>query len=253
MMHAVAAILFAFAPVQEDEVAKKLADRIEKLLDEYAKRVNDEVAKIVRDEIAAATGAADATAVARWETYLTDLAPKLHDDGVTGDFKKAIGDARKRRAAAGILAQNFRGEPDKESEKVFELDENGKVRVRKGAEEGFTQLVAAVNGGGPVTPTPRGKPYLGFSADRAFTDADREAMDLDPGEGVRVGSVAPDGPADKAGIKKGDIVLKVGGADFNDTTSKDLMAKLKPNESVEVLIYRDGKEQTVKMTVGVRN
>lgn len=249
------ALLLAFAPVQEDEVAKKLADRIEKLLDEYAKRVNEGVTKIVKEEVAKATGGApvDATTVARWETFLTDLTPKLHDGGVTGDFKKAIGDAGKRRQAATILAQNFKDEPAKAGDQLFELDENGKYRVRKQLEQGFAQVVAAINGGGPAQPPARGKPYLGFSADRSFTDAEREGMDLDAGEGVRVGSVAPDGPADKAGIQKGDVVLKIGGADFSDKTARDVTAGLKPGQVVDVLIYRDGKEQTVGMTIGSRN
>ena len=53
-----AAFLIAFSPVQEDEVAKKLADRIEKLLDEYAERVNAGVAKLVKEEVAKSTESA---------------------------------------------------------------------------------------------------------------------------------------------------------------------------------------------------
>jgi uncharacterized protein (TIGR03067 family) len=59
-------------------------------------------------------------------------------------------------------------------------------------------------------------------------------------------------PAEKAGLKKGDIVLKVGTTDATDleTVVKAVRAA-KPGDKLEFRVTRDGKEQTVTVTVGV--
>ena len=59
-------------------------------------------------------------------------------------------------------------------------------------------------------------------------------------------------PAEKAGLKKGDVVLKVGATEAaNPDTVVKAVRNAKPGEKVEFHVTRDGKELTVTVTVGV--
>ena len=69
--------------------------------------------------------------------------------------------------------------------------------------------------------------------------------------GVAVYSVESNSPASKAGLKKGDIITKLG-----DKKTESLaefryeLYKLSPNDKVKVTYIRDGKEQTTTITLG---
>jgi C-terminal processing protease CtpA/Prc len=84
-----------------------------------------------------------------------------------------------------------------------------------------------------------------------ITEEIREAMDLKSEEGVLVRDVVEDSPAEKAGIKKGDVILV-----FNQEKVDDpehligLVRKTSPGNEVELLIVRDGKEKTLIITMG---
>ncbi|MDX6408700.1 MAG: hypothetical protein QOE13_1771 [Gaiellaceae bacterium] len=71
------------------------------------------------------------------------------------------------------------------------------------------------------------------------------------GGGVLVSAIVPGGPAAKAGIEKGDIILAVGG---QPTPTADvlvsLLAALHPDQKVPVKVLRRGKEFTVTVTLG---
>src|SRR5262249_44619115 len=59
-------------------------------------------------------------------------------------------------------------------------------------------------------------------------------------------------PAEKAGLKNGDVVLKVGAtavADLDGTVKAVRAAK--PGEKLDFRVSRDGKETTVTVKVGV--
>jgi serine protease Do len=68
--------------------------------------------------------------------------------------------------------------------------------------------------------------------------------------GVIVGDVAPGGPADKAGIKKGDVLAKIDNVQVK--TFIDLRRYLfskKAGDTVEVTLYRNNKETRVSVTL----
>jgi len=70
------------------------------------------------------------------------------------------------------------------------------------------------------------------------------------GPGVKVTGVTPDSPAAKAGIKEGDIVVSIDGAPLADLKGySDVLRTLKPGQTVQVVITRDGKSQTLAITV----
>jgi serine protease Do len=58
-------------------------------------------------------------------------------------------------------------------------------------------------------------------------------------------------PADKAGIKTGDIIVKVGGDKLDSTHSlQSVIGKHKPGDKVSVVVNRGGKEVTLSATLG---
>ncbi|MCK6471678.1 MAG: M20/M25/M40 family metallo-hydrolase [Planctomycetes bacterium] len=66
------------------------------------------------------------------------------------------------------------------------------------------------------------------------------------GKGLRITGVRADSPADSAGMKAGDVIVKLGGKNVENIY--DYMNALKacaPNEPVEIVVQRDGKELTL--------
>ncbi|MBS0659458.1 MAG: trypsin-like peptidase domain-containing protein [Verrucomicrobia bacterium] len=84
--------------------------------------------------------------------------------------------------------------------------------------------------------------YLGVSADN------RPAGNDQPG--VRVAEVTPNSPAEAAGIKPGDVIVK-----FNDRAVKDIMAlrnriaETEIDKNVPIELVRDGKPMTVSASI----
>jgi uncharacterized protein (TIGR03067 family) len=60
------------------------------------------------------------------------------------------------------------------------------------------------------------------------------------------------GPAEKVGLKQGDVILKVGGVAVTDLEGTvNAIRQAKPGAKLELQISRDGKEMTFAVTVGV--
>jgi serine protease Do len=79
---------------------------------------------------------------------------------------------------------------------------------------------------------------------------DAEAYKLDRPRGALVADVSPGAPADKAGIRPGDIILSVDGRPVADNTSLlSMVSVLKPGSSAELEIWRDGKLRNVTTRV----
>ena len=66
-------------------------------------------------------------------------------------------------------------------------------------------------------------------------------------QGAFVQSVVPDSPADRAGIKQGDILIEAEGKKLIETSTAlaEIINQKKLNETITVKIYRDSKELTL--------
>jgi Do/DeqQ family serine protease len=74
--------------------------------------------------------------------------------------------------------------------------------------------------------------------------------ELDLVQGVYVDSLMEKSAAKNAGIKIGDVILKVNQKEINSTPElQGLIARYRPGEKVELLIKRDGKEKTIEVTL----
>ena len=79
-----------------------------------------------------------------------------------------------------------------------------------------------------------------------------EAFGLPDRKGALVSDITPDGPAQKAGIEKGDVIREVGGKiiDSVDTLTK-FVRRLEVGKEVEVrVIRRGGKQLSLKVVIG---
>ncbi|GAA2013949.1 hypothetical protein GCM10009799_47840 [Nocardiopsis rhodophaea] len=64
-------------------------------------------------------------------------------------------------------------------------------------------------------------------------------------------AVIPDGPADKAGLKAGDLIVEFDGQKVADATElRLLLSQKQPGDKVEVGYERDGKKRTTTITLG---
>jgi serine protease Do len=78
-----------------------------------------------------------------------------------------------------------------------------------------------------------------------------EALKLPPNTlGVAIVEVIPEGPADSAGLKQGDVILHYDGAAVSSSIYlKKAIAASKPGDSIRLDIVRDGKPSQVSATV----
>jgi len=77
-------------------------------------------------------------------------------------------------------------------------------------------------------------------------------MTDNPG-GVRLSGARGGSPAEKAGLKAGDILVKLGTHDVPDLQGMtDALRSYQPGDEVDVVVIRDGQRQTFKVTLGRR-
>jgi serine protease Do len=94
--------------------------------------------------------------------------------------------------------------------------------------------------------------YLGIGV--AEIDAQRaKTLKLAEERGVEITRVEPDSPAEKAGLKAGDVVLEYNGQRVEGTEQfMRLVRETPPGRKVTLLISREGTTQTVTATIGRR-
>jgi serine protease Do len=79
------------------------------------------------------------------------------------------------------------------------------------------------------------------------------ALGIPTNRGEFIQSVQPGEPAERAGLKPGDVVLSVGGKDVTrDQSLSYLVANLAPGQRTTLDVLRDGKRMSIPITVGRR-
>ncbi len=92
--------------------------------------------------------------------------------------------------------------------------------------------------------------WLGVRIQQVTPDI-AESIGLRETTGAMVAGVNEDGPADKARIRNGDIILKFNGQDVKEMrTLPRIVAETEIGKGVPVVLWRDGKEVTVQASVG---
>lgn len=98
-----------------------------------------------------------------------------------------------------------------------------------------------------------GKFHRGFMG-VALQQIDNElalAFNLDKAEGTLIAEVTKDSPAEKAGIKQGDIILKLNGLPVhNISTLRNTISIMKPGSKATLLLLRNGKMINTAVEIG---
>lgn len=91
--------------------------------------------------------------------------------------------------------------------------------------------------------------YLGVNVVEVTADVAKR-LGLDQPRGILVARVIPNCAADKAGMREGDLLLKVNNMEVNSYSSMmEEVALFNPGDKVDVLFLRDGKQHTVSLTL----
>ncbi|SDY53909.1 DegQ family serine endoprotease [Nitrosomonas sp. Nm33] len=92
--------------------------------------------------------------------------------------------------------------------------------------------------------------YLGIVIQQ-LTSALAESFGIEASQGVLVAQVSKHSPAEKAGLRQGDIIERFEGEPVKDVGSlRNRVALTAPGTTVELVILRDGKQKTMEITIG---
>ena len=87
---------------------------------------------------------------------------------------------------------------------------------------------------------PRGSPFIGVQGDGQAGEA-------------RIVVVEPGQPADRAGVRAGDVIIRFGGKPVRDFAALvALVADSEPGDEVAIVVRRDGEEITLQLEIGRR-
>jgi serine protease Do len=99
----------------------------------------------------------------------------------------------------------------------------------------------------------RGKVVRGYLGAwiQSVTPKIAKSFNLPKPEGVLLSDISPNGPAARAGLAKGDIVVQMNGQPINDPGEFRLkISMMPPGSAVKLKILRNGSESTVAVTLG---
>jgi serine protease Do len=78
-----------------------------------------------------------------------------------------------------------------------------------------------------------------------------KSFSLKEERGALVADLTPNGPADKAGIKRGDVIIEFNGKQMGEWAElPQIVASTEVGKAVPVKVIREGKEKTVQVTIG---
>jgi serine protease Do len=107
------------------------------------------------------------------------------------------------------------------------------------------ELLPQLRGKGKVV---RG--YLGVLIQKVTPEI-AESLGMDKSTGALVANVSKDGPAEKAGIKVGDIIVEFDGKEVRDSADLPIIVARTPvDKKVRMKVLRDKKEMTLNVAVG---
>jgi len=92
--------------------------------------------------------------------------------------------------------------------------------------------------------------YLGVLIQKVTPDI-AESLGLDKTRGALVANVSKDGPADRAGVKVGDVIVEFDGKEIKDSNELPIIvARTGVNKKAQLKVLRDKKEVVLTVAVG---
>jgi hypothetical protein len=197
--------------------------------------------------------------------FVTGVEPRLIPEALESSDQKSFID---RGVPAVQVFTDPHADYHRPGDTLDKIDGPGLVKVATFVKEGIvylgereqplTNTIASMKGAGgsaaPAAPTAAGLP-AGGPAQSGAGQARRVSFGTMPdfafaGPGVKVAGVTPGSPAEKAGVKEGDVLLKVDGKDIGNLQGfAGILRGLSPSQTVKVVLSRGGAEQTLDVTV----
>jgi serine protease Do len=107
------------------------------------------------------------------------------------------------------------------------------------------ELLPQLKGKGKVT---RG--YLGVLIQKVTPEI-ADSLGMDRGRGALVANISKDGPAEKAGVKVGDVIIEFDGKEIKDSGDLPIIVARTPvDRRVRMKVLRDKKELQLTVSVG---
>jgi serine protease Do len=92
--------------------------------------------------------------------------------------------------------------------------------------------------------------YLGIMV-QDITPGISKAMSLKDMKGVLVGDVTPNGPAQKSGVQRGDVILEVNGKVMEDSRQlRNMISMMDPTSTVSLKLVRNGSATNMSVKLG---
>jgi len=92
--------------------------------------------------------------------------------------------------------------------------------------------------------------FIGASVQKVTPEI-AESLGINPARGALVADLVKDGPSERAGVKIGDVIVEFDRRPIKDSTDlPPQVARVAPGTSVQIKVIRDGKENTLPLTVG---
>jgi len=114
---------------------------------------------------------------------------------------------------------------------------NTAIFSRSGGSNGIGFAIPSISEGRIV------RPWIGARTN-AVDATMAAALGLDRSKGAVINDIYPQGPADRAGLEKGDVILSIEGTEVNDDSGlRFKLATLKRGQNARVKIWRDGRER----------
>jgi serine protease Do len=130
---------------------------------------------------------------------------------------------------------------------------NSAIKSRTGGFQGIGMAISSNLGKSIVNSLLRDgvvkRGYLGVGIQDVDDEAAKE-LGLKEASGVRVTRIFPDAPGEKAGLKSGDVILKLGTKSIKDGRAlQHVVAGLPLGKPIDVEIFRDGQKKSMKVTI----
>ncbi len=92
--------------------------------------------------------------------------------------------------------------------------------------------------------------FLGVGSEPLTPDVAEQVHLPGDAKGVIITEVTPDGPAEKAGVKRGDVILRVNGKQIESRDELRLtIAQMRPGSKASIDLSRDGKPLSIDVTL----
>jgi serine protease Do len=122
-------------------------------------------------------------------------------------------------------------------------------------------LLMAPNSLQAQSSAPRGQAWYDFGGDGSYlgvyledlSSAVRAALGLEEDTGVLLQRVTEDGPAGRAGLQPGDVLLQLGGNKVHSASRLSrVLDRFDPDDQVTAVVWRKGEEKKFQVTLGKR-